>query len=278
MQKMNRTQCILLSLCYIAPAIVNIAGCQEQESHATQSKAKVHNMRSLQSTKRPLVPSVPTQLVDLDSQVVGLMRAGDFAGAEALIDQHWSDTGARSFVCQHKLELLTRRSAKSEAVSLAVEIAGGVYGQVYLRNNYYRLPLDFAIELNRASDAQTISAKVLSSQSTAYSSYACLQTPEQEADSNKRLAYAFLVIAIDLEVDGDKSGAMAYTQKARDMMPTDPMVLIRMASALCIRGLSGDRQLAKSYLIQAYSIAPVGSELRTAAQDFAHRYGLGNIP
>lgn len=216
--------------------------------------------------------------LDKANNVRVLMNAEDYSGALALLNQYWTDADYRSILAISKLEILCHLQSKPEAVDIALQIVHGDYSDQFVEPFLLRLPVDFAVELNRMADAYELSATVLERQSAEYSEYASLQTPVSEPDNTKRLAYTYMVFAVCRDTDLDVPGMVAYSQKARDLMPSSPVALIRLAAALGDRGLGTDRQQSKDLLTQAYNLAPVGSELRTAAQDFAHRYGLGNIP
>lgn len=239
------------------------------------------NVEAIDAGPRAAVDEIKegsAQLAMTRARVDEMIDAGDYAGAEALVDQELPNPGHGPLMAMHKAELLARRGAKPEAVDMFLELVRGTYGAGWdAAQDYLKPALDFAVELNRTADSDEIAAAILARQTAQFTEYDSLQTPTTANTATKRLAYAYLVIAC-AAISIDKTVQFAYCQKARDLLPNDTIVLARTADAYHSRGQEGDGAQARSLLSQAWQQSPASSELRTAIQEMAHTFGYGTLP
>lgn len=249
-----------------------IAGCNSETPPGVESPA--HSAE----TKDMAVSAYQLGIMTKVSQVRELMDAENYPDAEEIVDEEIGNSSYGVLMHEFKAALLAKRDEKSDALDKYMSLLNQDFGRWHPDPYDLGEPFDLAIELEREEDADAIAIEMLANNSESFSEFSCLQIPDSAQTGSERLAYAFLLRAFAATFDSDEGSAVEFCEKAKELRPNDPKVLIHLAFAYRNRGNTGDRELSRSQLSSAYSGAPGGSEVRSAAQNFAHRFGMGELP
>lgn len=251
---------------------LSVAGCH----HLSERKAVAEGSMKVptQDALRPEGDRTSSVIV----QIEDLMDAGNYAAAEVLVDQEIGIPEYCSTLHWFKAQLLAKRGADAEALDKYMSLVREKYGTWSPSPENLRVPFDLAVELNRTSDLDEIATEILANRADAFGDVPSLQTPLEAETSTKRIAYAYLALALAVTRANDLNQAISYCQSARSLLPNDTIVLTRLAVALHERATEEDEVLCRSLLSQVYQQEPIGSERRTAAQDYANQYGMGPLP
>lgn len=167
------------------------------------------------------------------------------------------------------------RALRKEDPHFSTNFVGRVYGPA----------VDDAVALGRASESDEVASFILNSDYSDLAGYegdkATLEIPKSAVSPTQRLAYAYLVIALELDSDAPYSQQLEYVAKALALLPEDRCVSVHRAYWLSLRNnKDGDAYTdideATTILKAAYQREPVGSQARSDLKAFAHQCSIGS--
>lgn len=212
------------------------------------------------------------------SLVSELIAAQEFEDAGEIVDEEISNPLYGGVMHEFKARLLQLQNESEAALAKFMELLNQEHGPYDPPIHVLKYPFDLAVDLESSEELDQIATEMLARSSEKYSSHDCLEVPRSAGNSNDRLAYAFLVRGMVSAWEGAKAEVVAHCLSAKSLRPNDPVVMIHLAVAYRDRGNTGDRDLSRAQLSAAWNAASQNSPIRTAAQDFAYLFGMGQLP
>ena len=244
-----------------APLLVVATGALVYTQSRDLSPAKP---RASSARTRNLVPlSLETKALLAAHQPAGVaLEEGLFREAEALSNAYLDDPRLGESFSRIKAEALGRRGAKAEALNLYLQILRDPKAQWRPNSRDLALPLELAVSLGRADDADLIATRAIAHPGSQFFNDAGVQAPQEADTAKERLAYAYLAIGNDVWQSSAPDFFVGYAHRAQALLPNNLPVQVQLAYAYGRRNAPGDKEAAQKLLLTARSRAG-GTVLRT---------------
>lgn len=207
-----------------------------------------------------------------------LMEEEEYQDAEELIDEEIDNPDYGILMHDLKAEVLVKLMEDEAALAKYINLLDQDYGTWNPQPFELRVPFDLAVEQSNSAALDQIATAILARNTEEFSEHECLNVPTSASSASDRLAYAYLIMAMNAAAKSEKAATVAYCLSAKSLRPNDPVVMIHLAVAYRDRGNSGDRDLSKAQFSAAWNAVSQNSPIRTAAQDFAYLFGMGQLP
>ena len=231
------------------------------------------------SDRNMSMPASQQELLKKLFRASDLFDAGNFTAAEAIVDAEIDNPAFGKTMHKLKAKLLAKRGAKAESLAKYMALLNQEYGVWNPQPFELKEPFDLAIELNETESIDALAVRILEPQPTTK----LLNCPEFElpntaATPTKRRAYALVVMADVCANRGHLREQINYLQSAKIIRPQDTIILVRLADALHDRAQTGDQELSRLHLSQAYLQEAARPQVRTAIQRLARLYRMSALP
>ena len=227
--------------------------------HLPSTKSRAFWVR----TNYQLPLSLETKALLKSHQRAGVaLEEGRFREAQALSDGHLDDPWLGESFMRIKAEALGRRGAKADSLDLYLRVLRNPKSQWRPNSRDLALPLELAVSLGRAADADLIATRAIAYPSTQFFNDAEVQAPREAGTAKERLAYAYLAIGNDVWRSGDPGFFVGYARRAQALLPNSIPAQVQLAYAHGRRNAPGDREAAQALLRRAMSRAS-GTAKRT---------------
>lgn len=226
----------------------------------------------------PQMSSYFRDRLDKLSEISGKMDEEEYVEASELIDEELDNPDYGILMHLMKAEVLVKLNEDEDALSKYIALLEQEYGSWEPQPFELRVPFDLAVEQSNSAALDQIATAILARNTEEFSEHECLNVPTSASSANDRLAYAYLIMAMNAAANSEKAATVAYCLSAKILRPNDPVVMVHLAVAYRDRGNSGDRDLSKAQFSAAWNAVSQNSPIRTAAQDFAYLFGMGQLP
>jgi hypothetical protein len=208
-------------------------------------------------------------------------ESGNLAYAEYLIDQKLHEPWYGTTLAEYKAKVLQASGREREALDWYLDIVNGRFSN--FTANFDELAEIFQLALSLDDDAAVdrLATLLIETQNIGFYSF---DVPTSGRSPKERLAYAYLALGLDAHHDyvgyfeGTKDDWIAYCEKARELLPYEPLVLIHLAHAYFERDGMNASASSRALLADAYVFANRDLDYQNRIKRTAKSLGIYDLP